>query len=379
MSYALSEEQCLIQQVAREFTQEYVAPLAVEIDKKDEHPHELVQKMAEHDFLGLFIPAEFGGAESDFFSFLLTVEELSQASGAVGSILINHSALALYAINRWGTLVQKQKFCTLMCKGKILGAFAHAESGAAPGVGPKKLIAKKDGEYYILNGQKSYVANGSQAGVYVVVAQSNPDAGAKGMSIFLVEKTIPGLSVGRKITRMGLRGCQFNELTFENVKIPIESLLGTENEGLEMVKDILAVASVAQGAQAVGIAQAALKDAVEYSKQRVQFGRPIAKFPAIQTLLVDIATKVHLVRLAVHHAAQQIDCGESFIVEAAMIKYFVNQIGQDALIDALQVEGGYGYSEDMLISRLFRDIRGTTLIDNSAEFPVKTIVENLLE
>lgn len=379
MSYALNEEQGLIQQVAREFALEYVEPLAVEIDRKDEHPAELVQKMGEHDFLGLFTSSDFGGADSNYLSYILTVEELSRVSGGVGSILINHSSMALYAINRWGTADQKAKYLPAMCQGTSLGAFALTEPGAAPGVGPEKVAAVAEGDSYILNGRKAYVANGGAADVYVVFALTNPEAGLKGMSAFIVDAKTAGLTVGRKISKMGLRGCQSAEVIFDNVKVSMDNLLGSENGAQAIIKETLAVGSVAQGAQVVGITQAALEDAVKYSKQRIQFRQPIANFPAVQVMLARIATNVHMLRLAVYHAAALIDNGESFAAEAAMIKNYMAEIGHVSCIEAIQVEGGYGYSQDMLASRLYRDLKGTMIIDNSSDFPYKAIAASMLD
>jgi butyryl-CoA dehydrogenase len=378
MSYLLTEEQQLIQQTARDFAKEYLEPVATEIDHKGEHPQEIVQKMAEHDFLGLFMPGEFGGAEAGYLSYVLIVEELAKISGAAASILVNHSSLAADTINRWGNDGQKQKYLPALCTGEKLGAFAYAEPGAAPGAGPQRVVAEKQGDNYMLNGRKYFVANGGVAGVYVVFALTNPEAGIKGMSAFLVDAEMPGLTVARNIDKMGLKGCQTAELIFENVTVSQENLLGTENTGMKIAMEALAVANVAVGAQVVGIVQAALDDAVKYAKQRIQFGRPIASFPAIQNMLADMATNVYLARLAVYHAADLIEKGEPFETEAAIVQKYITRIGKDSLIDGIQIEGGYGYSEEMLMSRLYRDVTGAMLTESSMEYAEKTIAANLL-
>jgi len=377
MSYGLSEEQNLIKQAAREFAQEYISPLVAEMEKKDEHPGELFLKMAEQDFLGLFIPPEYEGAGADYLSFMLITEELSRISGAVGSILVNHSARVLYALNRFGTEEQKQKYLPLLCKGEKLGAFAIVEPDAAPGCGPQKLTAARDGESYLLNGSKTYVANGGAADIYLVSAVSNIEAQAGEMSFFIVDAKSVGLKIGRKIEKMGLKGCQTAEINFENVKVEASDLLGEEGKGRVILEEVSAFSSIACGAQVVGIMQAALEDATQYSRQRIQFRRPIGNFPAIQTMLANMATNVYLARLAIYDAARLIDSGEPFNVEAAMIKLFVNQAGQNAGIDAVQIEGGYGYNQDMPVSRFFRDVKGVTIIDNSAELPAGIIAPNL--
>lgn len=378
MGYLLTEEQQLIQQNAREFAQEYIAPAAAEIDHTGAHPADIVAKMVEQDFLGIFMPAEFGGAEAGYLSYSLIIEEISRVSGAVAAILVNHASLAAYSISRWGSGEQKKTYLAALCQGEKLGAFALAEPGAAPGAGQQKVVAHKDGDDYVLNGRKCYVANGGAAGVYIVVAQTKPEAGAQGMSAFIVDSGTAGLSVVRTIGKMGLRGCQSAELEFNNVKIPAANLLGAEGTGLAIAAEAQAAAAIAEGAMVVGIAQAAMEDAVKYGKQRIQFRRPIASFPAIQTMLADMAANIHLLRLAVYDAASLLEKGEPFANEAAIIRLFAARAGQSALIDVIQVEGGYGYSQEMPASRLYRDVKGVVIKDSSLDFPEKIIAGNLL-
>ncbi len=378
MSYVFTEEQQLIQQNAREFAQTYVESAAAEIDHTGNNPDDIVKKMIEQDFLGIFMPGEFGGAEAGYLSYILIVEEISRVSGAVADILINHASLAAYSINRWGSLEQKKTYLTALCHGEKLGAFAFNEPGAAPGAGGHKVVAVKDGDNYVLNGHKCYIANGGAAGLYIVFAQTNTEAGANGMSAFIVDAKTAGLSVARTIDKMGLRGCQSAELVFDQVKVPAANLLGTEGSGLAIAIEAQAAASIAEGAMVVGIAQAAMEDAAKYSKQRIQFSRPIASFPAIQTMLADMAANIHLLRLAVYDAAVLLENGELFSVEAAMIKLFAARIGQSALIDVIQIEGGYGYSQEMIASRLYRDIKGAIIKNSSIDFPEKIIAKSLL-
>ncbi|WP_371381086.1 acyl-CoA dehydrogenase family protein [Sporomusa aerivorans] len=378
MSYALTEEQQLIQQNAREFTAEYVAPAAGEIDHTGVHPAAIVAKMVEQDFLGIFLPGEFGGAEAGYLSYALIIEEISRVSGAVASILISHASLAAYSIYRYGSAAQKQAFLPALCQGEKVGAFAFTEPGAAPGAGMHKVTAQKEGGSYVLNGRKCYVANGGAAGLYIVFAQTNPEAGAQGISAFIVDSGASGLSTVRTIGKMGLRGCQSAELEFNNVIVPAANLLGAEGAGLAIAAEAQAAASIAEGAMVVGIAQAAMEDAVKYGKQRIQFRRPIASFPAIQTMLAEMAANIHMLRLAVYDAASLLDNGEPFANEAAIIKLFAGRIGQSALIDVIQIEGGYGYSQEMVASRLYRDVKGACLKNSSLDFPEKVIAGNLL-
>ncbi|MDT8902588.1 acyl-CoA dehydrogenase family protein [Anaeroselena agilis] len=378
MSYTLTEEQLLIQQTAREFAQEYVVPSVAESDATGVFPGEVIQKMAEHDFLGLYLPGEYGGSEAGYLSYILTVEELAKVSGAVAAILVSHASAAAYAVSRWGSDSQKKNWLTPLAKGDVLGGLADLEPGAALGAGADKLVAVREGDTYLLNGKKTYVANGGAAGVYIVFAVTDPGAGAKGLSAFIVDAKTAGLKVNRLIGKMGLRGCQWAELVFDNVKVSAASLLGGEGAGAAMLAEIQATTGVADGAIVVGIAQAAMEDAAKYSKQRIQFGRPISSFPAIQGMLADMAANIHLTRLAVYHAADLVDKGEPFAVESAIIRLFANRIGKSALIDVIQIEGGYGYSEEMVASRFYRDVQGVILKNSSAEFPEKAIVAEVL-
>lgn len=379
MSYALTEEQELIQQTARDFSQEFIEPVAVELDRKALHPADILEKLAEYGFTGLFLPEEFGGAEAGFLSHALVIEEISKASGAIGCILNSHASLAAYSIHEWGTTEQKAKYLPALASGELLGAFALNEPDAAPGIGQHKLVAVKDGDSYVLNGRKAYVANGGSAGVYVVIALTESGAGTKGMSAFVIDGDAAGLSVARTIDKMGLRGCQSAELVFENVRIPETGRLSTEGSGFSIAAQAQAVAGVAEGAIVVGIAQAALDDAVKYGKQRIQFKRPIASFPAIQTMLAEMSANIYAARLAVYHAAGLIEKNEPFMAEAAMVKLFAARIGQSALIDVIQIEGGYGYSQDMAVSRFFRDIKGVIVKNSSLDFPEKVIADYLLD
>ena len=378
MSYMLTEEQELIQQNAREFSQEYIESIAVEIDQKSEHPTELVQQLAENGFMGMCFPEDFGGVDAGYLSYVLSIEEIAKVSGGVAAILINHASLAAYTINQYASDANKEAYLPDMCSGEKLGAFAWSEPDHAPGAGPDRLVAVKEGDSYILNGSKSYVNNGGVADVYVTIGLTNPEAGLKGFSGFIVDANTPGLSVSRSISKMGMRACQCAELKFDNVKIPAANLLSFEGNGLTIVKQAQAAANIAEGAMVIGMAQAALTEATNYAKQRIQFKRPISSFPAMQSLMADIAANIHLARLAIYDAASLIEQDERFAFESAIIKLFVSRIGTQALIDAIQIEGGVGYCEDMSVARLFRDINGAFLSASSVEFPESVIAEEVL-
>jgi len=376
MSMHLTEEQQLIGQSAREFAKEYLEPIAVDLDHTGAFPVAAVKGLAAQDFLGLIVAGEFGGADAGFIAFVEVVENLSRSSAAVASILINH-AMAAYAIQRWGSAGQKKAYLPELASGKALGGFAVYEHGQTPGVGADALMATREPEGWVLKGKKAYVRNAGKADTYVVLACVDPAAGAKGLAAFIVDGKASGLTVGEPAETMGLKGCPVADLTFEHVILPDTALLGALNEGPTVMNETLAMASVAEAAQTVGIGQAAVEHAAAYAKTRIQFGRPIASLQAIQTMLADTATDCHLARLGINVAAERLEQGEPFLVEAAMVKSFLARFGSRMLVDTVQVEGGFGYSEFMPLPRLFRDIAGTTLLEAPADFPDQIIAASL--
>ncbi|MDR3671962.1 MAG: acyl-CoA dehydrogenase family protein [Holophaga sp.] len=377
MSIQLTEEQELIGQSARDFAKEYLDPIVVDMDHTGQYPADVVKELAKHDFLGLFVPGEFGGAEAGFVSLVETVENLSRSSAAVASILINHS-LAAYAIQRWGDAAQKKAHLPALAAGDSLGGLAVFEHGPTPGNGPAALQATKHAAGWALKGTKAFVRNAGVADLYVVLACTDPAAGAKSLAAFIVSGKASGLTVGAPAETMGLKGCPVADLVFDNVVVADSALIGGVTDGQSILTETLALASVAAAAQTVGIGQAAVEHAAAYSKTRIQFGRPISALQAIQTLMADVATDCHLARLGLRCAAQLMDEGQPFLVEAAMVQQFLARVGSKMLVDTVQVEGGFGYSEFMPLPRLFRDIAGTTLLDAPADFPEKTIAAALL-
>jgi alkylation response protein AidB-like acyl-CoA dehydrogenase len=373
MSYLLTEDQQLIQKNARDFATQYLEPMAVQLDKSAEFPAEVVKKMASHDFLGWFLPAEFGGAEFGYVSYVLGVEELSRASAAVASIVVNHSSAA-YAINRWGTAEQKKKYLPALARGEKLGAVAMSEPGPGVGQGPEAVIATQQADGYVLNGRKSYVANAGVADLYVVFGCTDPAAGAKSLAAFLVSAKAAGLEVGPKKSTMGLRARPTADVVFRNVAA---ELLGTVDGGVPIAAELLAAFAVAEAAETVGVVGIAVQHAAKYAQQRVQFGRPISAFQAIQTILAEVTTNCYVARLAVYDAAALIEQGKPFVTEAAMVKLFAQRLGMNSLLETLQIEGGYGYSEEMLMSKLFRDVSGTTILESPLEFPEQVVAASI--
>jgi len=375
MKFELTEEQGLIQQSARDFAKEFLDPVAADLDRTGEFPTAIVKELAKHDFLGLHLPADAGGAAAGFVSYIAAIEALSRSCSAVASI-VNNQAMSSYAIYHWGSADLKKKYVAPLIKGEIIGAFAVYEHGPTPGIGPDALTATKQDGGYVLKGTKAYVRNAGVANVYVVFAITDP-ADPKALTGFVVDATAPGLKVGPKHSTMGLKGCPVADVVFENVAVPEGAVLGTVKKGREIVTRTLALASIAEGAQTVGIGQTAVEHAAGHARERVQFGKPVGTFQAVQTLLAESKTDCYLARLALFNAAQLVEDGKPFETEAAMLKSFLARLGSKILLDTCQVEGGMGYSETMPIPRLFRDIAGTNLLDAPADFPDGVIAASI--
>ncbi|HBT46793.1 MAG TPA: acyl-CoA dehydrogenase [Peptococcaceae bacterium] len=377
MRYPLSEEHLLIQQTAREFAERYVKPEASAVDRAGAHPQELVRRMAEHDFLGLPFPQECGGAEAGFLSFVLAIEQIARASASVAAIPVNHF-IASYTLYRWGSAEVKEQLLPVLCRGEKLGAFAFYEPGAAPGSGDRRLVATRTPAGYVLNGTKYFVPNGGVADLYVVVAQTDPERGQAGFSAFVLDGNTPGMRIARRVETMGLNGCQVAEIVFEGVEVSAGRLVGPENGAASMIREMLAMRRIAGGAMVAGIMDAALEESVKYAGQRVQFGRPIGRFPAIRKMIADMAANLNLLRLAVYSTADLVDKGEPFEAEAAMVHMFAGRTGQAACIDAIQIHGGYGYSQELPVERFFRDVKGALVYDSIMEQPEQVVAGGLM-
>ncbi|MBP2629165.1 MAG: CaiA [Firmicutes bacterium] len=375
MDFNLTDEQQMLKQSARDFGKKHLEPLSLEIDHKSIFPASNIKKLAKMDFMGLFYPDEYGGLGMDFLSYILILEELSRYCASTAAVLAAHCSLAAYPIYKWGSEEQKTTYLPMLCLGEKLGGFALAEPGDAPAYAPDKVVATKDGETYRLNGKKYYVSNGGVADIYIVFAVTDPTAGMKGLSAFVVEGNTSGVTTDKYIEKMGLRGMPTTEMAFDNAKA---SLLGTLNQGSAMIQEILACAGVAFGAIATGICQTALEASIKYAKERVQFGGPIARLQAVQWMLADMAANTHLSRLAIYQTVNLFEEGKSFITEAAITRMFVAKASVDVCMQAVQVHGGYGYSKEMIIERLLRDVKGTMVSENSSEFPQAVIAGNLL-
>ena len=378
MQLELNEQQKMIQKMVREFAEKEVAPVAAELDKKAEYPKKILEKMAKLGLLGIIIPTEYGGAGLDTISYAIIIEEISRKCASTGVITSVHNSLVSWPIMKYGTEEQKKKYLPILAKGEKIGAFAGTEPNAGSDLGAMQTTAVLKGDKYIINGDKTFITSGSEAGILIVFAVTDKSAGSKGISAFIVENTFKGFKVGSIFDKMGINANHVSELVFEDMEVPKENLLGKEGEGFKIALSTLDGGRIGIGAQAVGIAQACLDESIEYSKQRQQFGRPISKFQAIQWMITDMATRIEAARLLVYNAAYKKDKGERISKEAAMAKLFASETAVEAAIKAVQIHGGYGYTKEYTVERLFRDSKITEIYEGTSEVQRLVISSNLL-
>jgi butyryl-CoA dehydrogenase len=378
MNFKLSEEHQLIRGTVREFCQKYVEPAADEIDRQARFPEEIVKKLAEQDWLGIPFPEEYGGAGSDYLSYTIVVEELSRACATTGFTLECHTSLACYPLFKFGTEEQKKKYLVPLCKGQILGSFALTEPGAGTDAGAASTTAVLDGNDYVLNGSKIFISNAPVAGVLIIFAMTDKSKGTKGISAFIVPGKTPGLTIGKHLEKMGIRGSLTAEVFLKDCRIPRENLLGQEGQGFRIAMMTLDGGRIGIAAQALGIAQAALDESVRYSKERVQFGKPISTFQAIQWMIADMATAVEASRFLTYHAAWCYDQGLPYSKEAAMAKLFASETAVYQTNRAVQIHGGIGYIKGHKVERLYRDAKITEIYEGTSEVMRMVISGNVL-
>jgi len=355
MDFKLTEEQELIRQNMREFAEKHVDPIAAEIDENSRHPAEVFQKLAEGDWMGIPIPAEYGGAGADYLTHALVVEELSRSCSSTGFTLSIHVGIACMLVLMFGNEDQKKKYLVPMATGEKLGAFVLTEPGAGTDVMAATTTAALDGDEYVLNGTKTFTSNGPTGDTYFVFAWTDKEAGRKGMSAFIVPKGTPGMQAGTHFQKMGLRSSQTSEMLFKDCRVPKENLLGQEGRGLVMAMTGFDHGRIGISAQSVGIIQAALDESIKWSKERVQFGKPISRQQAISWMIADMATDLDAARFLTYRAAWLKDQGVTFSKEAAMAKLFAAEAAMKHTIKAVQIHGGYGLMKDYNVERFYRD------------------------
>jgi acyl-CoA dehydrogenase len=377
MNLRFTEEQEMMRKMVREFAENEIAPF-VERMEKGEFPREILNKMAELGLMGITVPEEYGGAGMDFTSYIIAIHEISKVSATVGVILSVHTSVGTNPILYFGTEEQKRKYVTKLASGEYLGAFCLTEPGAGSDAKSLKTKAVRQGDYYILNGSKVFITNGGEADTYIVFARTNPDElGSRGISAFIVEKDTPGFIIGKDEKKMGLHGSRTVQISLEDAKVPAENLLGEEGQGFKIAMANLDVGRIGIAAQSLGIAEAALEHATAYAKERIQFGKPIAEQQGVAFKLADMATAVEAAKLLVYRAAflrsNGLPCGK----EASMAKLFASRAAMENAIEAVQIFGGNGYTEDYPVERLFRDAKICEIYEGTSEIQRLVISKQL--
>ena len=366
MNFQLTEEQELVRTSVREFCKKYVEPIAQKVDQEAYFPMENFKRIAEQEWTGIPYPAEYGGAGADFLTYILVVEEMSRACATTGFTVMLQNALG-YTLYKFGTEEQKKKWLIPLNKGEMLGSFALTEPGAGTDAGATQSTAVLDGDEYVLNGTKMFISNAPIAGVLIIVAMTDKSKGTKGLSAFIVPADTPGLQIGKHLNKMGIRGSLTAEVIMKDCRIPKENLLGKEGQGFKMAMMYLDGGRIGIAAQALGIAQAALDESIAYSKERVQFGKPISSFQAIQWMLANMATDVEAARFLTYHAAWCYDQGKNYSKEAAMAKLFATECAAKHTNRAIQIHGGIGYIKGHKVEQLYRDAKITEIYEGTNE------------
>lgn len=365
--FNLSEEHIQLQQTFREFAENEVKPLAKELDETERFPTETVQKMAEMGMMGLPIPEELGGSGVDQLGYVLAVEELSKVCATTGIILSAHTSLCCWPIMTFGTEEQKEKYLKPLAGGQKLGAFALTEPSAGTDASMQKSTAVLDGDHYILNGNKVFITNAGAADVFIVFAMTDKEQGTRGITAFILERDMPGFTMGKPENKMGLRASSTCELVFDNVRVPVENRLGAEGKGFKIAMATLDGGRIGVGAQAVGIAQGAIDEAVKFTKERIQFGRRISQFQNTQFTLADMQTRTDAARMLVWRAAAAEQEGQPYTHLAAMAKLFASETASYVTNRAVQLCGGYGYTKDYPVERMMRDAKVTEIYEGTSE------------
>jgi alkylation response protein AidB-like acyl-CoA dehydrogenase len=384
MHFQLTEEHLMIQQAARDFAENECKPGVIERDEHQKFPKEQIMKLAELGFMGMMVKPEYGGAGMDTVSYVLAMEEISKWDASVSVCMSVNNSLVCYGLQEFGTEEQKQKYLTPLAQGKkdgelYIGAFLLSEPEAGSDATSQKTTAEDKGDYYVINGIKNWITNGSSASVYLVIAQTDASKGSKGINAFIVEKNSPGITVGAKENKMGIRGSDTHSISFTDVKVPKANRIGEDGFGFKFAMKTLAGGRIGIAAQALGIAAGAYERALEYSKQRKAFGKEIMHHQAIQFKLADMATRVEASRLLCLRAAWEKDNHIDYTLSSSMAKVFASETAMWAATEAVQIHGGYGYVKEFHVERLMRDAKITQIYEGTSEVQRIVISRSILK
>ncbi|ADU32342.1 acyl-CoA dehydrogenase [Evansella cellulosilytica] len=379
MNFQLTEEQEMIRKMVRDFSEKEVGPSAAERDEHERFDRAIFDQMGELGLTGIPWPEKYGGIGADYVSYVIAVEELSRVDASIGVTLSAHISLAGWPIYKFGTEEQKERFLRPLAEGRKLGAYGLTESGSGSDAAGMRTTAKRDGSDYVLDGSKIFITNAGEAEIYVVFALTDPESKHKGCSAFIVEKGMPGFSMGKKESKLGIRSSPTLEIIFDGCRVPKENLLGKEGEGFKIAMMTLDGGRNGIAAQAVGIAQGALDASIEYAKERKQFGKPIGAQQAISFKIAEMATKVEASRLLTYQAAWRESEGLSYGKESAMSKLFAGDSAMEVTTEAVQVFGGYGYTKEYPVERYMRDAKITQIYEGTNEIQRLVISKMLLK
>ncbi|MTI65098.1 MAG: acyl-CoA dehydrogenase [Firmicutes bacterium] len=377
MDFKLPKEHLLAKKMFKDFAENEVKPIAAEIDEEERFPTETVEKLKKYGFMGIPMPKEYGGEGADTLAYVLSVEELAKVCLTTTTIYTAHTSLCSHPIYKYGTDEQKQKYLVPLCKGEKLGAFGLTEPSAGTDAAMQKTTAVKKGDHYVLNGSKIFITNSGHADVYIIIAMTDRSKGTKGCSAFIVESDFPGFTVGKKEKKMGIKGSSACELIFKNCIVPEENLLGKEGKGFKIAMQTLDVGRIGIAAQALGLAEGALEETVNYVNERKQFGRSIYKFQNTQFELADMRTKIEAAQLLVYKVARLKDDNLPYTTNAAMAKLYCSELASDVTRRCLQLFGGYGYTREYPIERMMRDAKITEIYEGTSEVQKMVIASSL--
>lgn len=367
MNFELTEEQIAVRDAARDFAQNVLKPGVIERDREQRFPTEEIKQLGELGFLGMMVDPKYGGGGMDTISYTLAMEEISKVDASTSVVMSVNNSLVCWGLEMFGTEEQKQKYLVPLAKGEIIGAFCLSEPEAGSDATSQRTTAEDKGDYYLLNGTKNWITNGSSASVYIVIAQTHVEKKHRGINAFIVERGMEGFEVGPKEDKMGIRGSDTHSLTFTNVKVPKENRIGEDGFGFKFAMKTLSGGRIGIAAQALGIASGALELAVAYSKEREAFGKPISQHQAIAFKIADMATAVETARLMVHKAAWEKDQGLNFDKSGAMAKLYASKVAMEQTVEAVQIHGGYGYVKEYHVERLMRDAKITQIYEGTSE------------
>lgn len=379
MNFQLTEEQLAVQEAARDFAQSELLPGVIERDTEARFPKEQIQKMGALGFMGMMVDPAYSGGGMDTLSYVIAMEEISKIDASASVSMSVNNSLVCWGLEKFGTEEQKQTYLTKLATGEVIGAFCLSEPEAGSDATSQQTTATLEGDYYLLNGTKNWITNGSSASIYLVIAQTDASKGHKGISAFIVEKGWDGFVVGKKEDKLGIRGSDTHSLMFTDVKIPLKNRIGAEGFGFTFAMETLNGGRIGIAAQALGIASGAYELALAYSKERKAFGKPISQHQAIQFKLADMATQIEAARLLVFKAAWLKDQGEDFAQASAMAKLYASEVAMNVTIEAVQVHGGYGYVKEYHVERLMRDAKITQIYEGTSEIQRIVISRNVLK